>query len=162
MAIPITRERLDYGSLDGSVAFGVARQVIDGGGTARTLLRSESGALCIFGTASAQAYTLPAINARDVGMWFEFIATIDGSGTYSVTTDAGTTFLVGGVDSMSDTIAEGGGFFEADGSADLDWTADSDATGRMVGTHLFLTALSATSWCITGTNSIEGTATTPF
>ena len=162
MTIATNREHLDNGSPGGSRVRGLARQVIDPEGTARTLLVGESGALCIFGTAGGQAFTLPAVGADDVGMWFEFIATIDGTGTYSVTTDAATTFLVGGVDSMSDTIAEGGGMFEADGSADLNFTADSDVTGRMVGTHLFLTALSSTSWCITGTMSIEGAAATPF
>ena len=67
MAIPVTRERIDYGSPDGSVLFGAAREVIDPAGSARTLLVGESGALCVFSTAAGQAYTLPAISARDVG-----------------------------------------------------------------------------------------------
>ena len=105
MAIPITRERIDYGSPDGSAAFGVARQVIEPAGTARTLLVSESGALCVFGTAAGQAYTLPALAARDVGCEFEFVATITGTGTYSVTTDAGTTFIGGGMASITGGMA---------------------------------------------------------
>lgn len=162
MAIPVTRERIDYGSPDGSVLFGVARQVIDPAGAARTLLVGESGALCVFSTAAGQAYTLPAIAALDVGTWYEFLATLDGTGTYSVTTDAATTFLVGGVDSMSDAFAEGGGFYEADGTGHLNITMDSDVTGRMVGTHLRFTALSATQWALSGILSTEGTTATPF
>lgn len=163
MAIPITRERIDYGSLDGCALEGNVRQVIDPAGTARTLLRSESGALCVFGTAAGQTYVLPAINARDVGMYFEFIVTLDGTaGAYSVTTDAATTFLVGGVDSMSDAFAEGGGMHEANGTSVVAISLDSDATGRMVATQLFFTALSSTQWSITGTISTEGTTLTPF
>ncbi len=163
MAIPVSKERIDYGAPDGSVLHGNARQVIDPAGAARTLKVSESGALCLFNTAAGQTYVLPAIGSNDVGVNFEFIVTLDGTaGAYSVTTDASTTFLVGGVDSMSDALAEGGGMHEADGTTDLNFTADSDVTGRMVATQIFLTALSSTQWSITGTISTEGTTTTPF
>ena len=163
MAIPITRERIDYGSLDGCALEGNVRQVIDPAGTARTLLRSESGALCLLGTAAGQAYTLPAVNARDVGMYFDFMANITGTGTYSITTDAATTFLVGAVDYSSTAVAEGGDTFVADGVATTtNYTADSDVTGRLVGTALRLTAISATQWTISGNMMGVGTGTTPF
>jgi len=162
MAIPVTRERIDYGSLDGSALFGAALQVIDPTGTARTLLRSESGALCVFATAAGQAFTLPAINARDVGMYFDFVATITGTGTYSVATDAATTFIGGGVDYSSTAVAEGGDTFAADRTASVAFTADSDVTGRLNGTHFRMVALSTTIWSISGTMMGVGTGTTPF
>ena len=80
MAIATKREALDNGSPDGSRVRGVARLVIDGGGTARTLLVGESGSLCLLGTAAGQAYTLPVIGANDLGMEFEFFAHITGTG----------------------------------------------------------------------------------
>lgn len=162
MAIPVVREQVDNGSPDGSRLHGNAREVIDGAGTATTLTTGQSGALCLFGTAAGQAYTLPAITAHDTGMQFEFFANITGTGTYSVTTDAATTFIVGAVDSSSTAVAEGGDSFVADGTADLNYTADSDLTGRLVGTHLFFTAISTTQWTISGTLFGVGTLATPF
>lgn len=162
MAIPVTRERIDYGSPDGSVLFGAACQVIDPTGTARTLLVSESGALCVYATAAGQAFTLPAIAARDVGTYFDFVATITGTGTYSVATDAATTFIGGGLDSSSTAVAEGGDTFAADRTATVACTHDTDVTGRLNGTHYRLTALSTTIWSISGTMMGVGTLATPF
>lgn len=163
MVIATNREHLDNGSLSGCRVRGLARLVIDPAGTARTLLVGESGALCLLGTAAGQAYTLPAVGANDVGMYFDFLANITGTGTYSITTDAATTFLVGAVDYSSTSVAEGGDTFVADGVATtVDYTADSDVTGRLVGTSLRLTAISSTQWTITGNMMGVGTGTTPF
>lgn len=162
MTIPVSRERVDYGGSNGSRLHGNARQVIDGAGTSRTLTKAESGALCIFSTAAGQAYILPAITSDDVGMEFEFVATVTGTGTYSVTTDAATTFMGGGLDSSSTTVAEGGDTFVADPAATTNFTADSDVTGRLVGTHFTCTAISTTVWAIRGTMMGVGTLATPF
>ncbi len=162
MTIPTSTEHLDNGSLSGCRVRGLKRQVIDPAGTARTLLVSESNALCVFGTAAGQAYTLPAVGADDVGMTFEFVATITGTGTYSVTTDAATTFIGGGVDYSSTAVAEGGDTFPADRAATVAFTADSDVTGRLNGTHFTMTATSSTIWTIGGTMMGVGTGTTPF
>ena len=162
MAIPVTRERIDYGSPDGSKLHGAAREVVDGAGTATTLTVAQSGALCLFNTAAGQAYTLPAISARDVGTTFDFVATVTGTGTYSVTTDAATTFIGGGLDSSSTSVAEGGDTFVADPTATVAFTGDSDVTGRLVGTHFSVTAYSTTTWTIGGTMMGVGTLATPF
>lgn len=162
MAIPVVREQLDNGSPDGCRVAGLAREVIDGAGTATTLLVGQSGALCVWSTAAGQAYTLPAIGARDIGIWFEFIATIDGTGTYSVATDAATTFLGGGVATVSTTVAQGGESFPADRTATVAYTADSDLTGRFNGSNIIVTAVSTTIWSISGVMHGVGTLTTPF
>lgn len=163
MTIATNREHLDNGSPGGCRVRGLARQVIDGAGTATTLTVGQSGALCLLGTAAGQAYTLPAIGADDVGVYFDFFVNITGTGTYSITTDASTTFLVGGIDGSNTTLASGGETFVADGTADLNWTADSDLTGRLVGTSLKLTAISSTQWTISGNSmSVGTTPTTPF
>lgn len=158
----MSREYLDAGKPAGSRVRGLARQVIDGAGTATTLTADQSGALCVFSTAAGQTYTLPAITSDDVGMTFDFIITITGTGTYSVSTDAATTFIGGGLDSSSTTVAEGGDTFTADITATTAVTHDSDVTGRLLGTHYTMTALSTTTWSIGGTMMGVGTLATPF
>jgi len=162
MAIPVTREQIDYGSPDGSKLHGAAREVITGWTTGRTLTVAESGALVTFDTAAGQAIILPAIATRDVGTWFDFVVVVTGTGTYSVTTDAATTFIGGGVDGSSTTVAEGGDTFVADPAATVAWTADSDVTMRLVGGHFTMIAYSTTTWTIAGTTMGVGTLATPF
>ena len=162
MAIPTNREQLDNGSPGGCRVDGLAREVIDPSGTSTTLTVGQSGALCLFGTAGGQTYILPVITADDIGMWFEFFANITGTGTYSITTGTSSTYLVGAVDYSSTAVAEGGDTFVANGTDDDDYTADSDVTGRLVGTNLQLIAISTTQWTISGTAFGVGTGTTPF
>ena len=162
MTIATNRAQLDDGSDSGCRVRGLACQVIDPAGTARVLKVGESGALCVYGTAAGQTFTLPAIGANDVGMFFDFVATITGTGTYSVSTDAATTFIGGGLDSSSTTVAEGGDTFAADRAATVACTHDSDVTGRLNGTHYRLTAVSTTVWAIGGTMMGVGTLATPF
>lgn len=162
MTIPVVREQLDHGSPDGCRVRGIAREVIDGAGTATTLTTGQSGALCLFATAAGQAYTLPAITSHDLGMYFEFLVTVTGTGTYSVTTDAATTFIIGGIDSSSTTVAEGGDTFVANGTSHISLTLDADTTLRLVGGNFHFTALSTTLWGISGTGMGVGTLATPF
>lgn len=162
MTIPVTREALGYSGGDGSVLKGNAREVITGWTTGRILKKSESGALVIFSTAAGQAIVLPPVATRDIGMYFDFLVTVTGTGTYSVTTDAATTFIIGAVDSSSTTVAEGGDTFVADGTTVTNYTADSDLTGRFVGTSIRLTAISTTVWAISGCMMGVGTLATPF
>jgi len=162
MTIKVERERIDHGSSEGSKLVGNARQVITGWATGRTLTVAESGALITFDTAAGQAITLPAIAERDVGTYFDFVVVVTGTGTYSVTTDAATTFIGGGLDSSSTTVAEGGDTFVADPAATVAFTADSDLTGRLVGTHFQMVAYSTTTWTIGGTMMGVGTLATPF
>lgn len=162
MAIATNREQLDDGSPSGCRVDGLAVQVIDPEGTARTLLVGDSGALCVYATAAGQAFTLPAISADDIGMYFDFVATITGTGTYSVATDAATTFIGGGLDSSSTAVAEGGDTFAANRTSTVACTHDSDLTGRLNGTHYRMTALSTTIWSISGTMMGVGQQATPF
>lgn len=159
MAILAELEELSSRDPDGSRWRGCHREVIDAAGTARTLLPAESGALCIFGTAAGQDYTLPPPVA---GMWFEFIVTVTGTGTYNVKTDASTTFIIGGIDSSSTTVAEGGDTFVADGTTHITLALDLDTTLRLVGGIFKFTAISATQWAISGTGMGVGVLATPF
>jgi len=163
MAIPAELYELSTKDPDGCIAHGIHRQVISGlagGTTARQLLASESGALCLFDNAAGQIYTLPA---PVVGMWFEFLVTVAGtSNAYSIDTDASTTFIGGGVAAVSTTVAEGGDSFVADIAAHVSCDLDSDLTGRLVGTHLKIVCLSSTTWGISGVIHGVGTLATPF
>ena len=97
MTIPSNREILDDGSGQGSRVRGLARQVLNEGGTTRQLLVGESGALCVFNVAANQTYILPAIGANDLGMFFDFVVTVTRSGSHSVDTDSASTFIGGGI-----------------------------------------------------------------
>ena len=126
------------------------------------LKASESGALITFDTAAGQAITLPAITADDIGVTFDFVVVVTGTGTYSVTTDAATTFIGGGVIAGDAGVTTGGDQFAADPTSTVAFTADSDLTGRFVGTHFSMTAYSTTTWTIAGVILGTGTMATPF
>ena len=156
-------ERLDHGSTDGSLARGLHREVISGVGdttNAYQLKVGQSGSLCLFDAADGVVYTLPA---PVVGTQFDFLVTVAGtSNSYSIDTDAATTFIGGGVGSFSTTVAEGGDSFAADIAATVSVDLDSDVTGRLVGTAFSLTCTSSTTWVISGNLHGVGTLATPF
>jgi hypothetical protein len=159
MAIPATRERVDYGAPEGCTLYGVHREVITGWTTGRQLNAGESGALITFDTAAGQTITLPV---PVVGMYFDFVVHVTGTGTYSVATGSSAIFIGGGVDGSSTEVAEGGDTFVADPTGTVDVVMDSDVTMRLVGGHFRLTAISSTVWNIEGTMMGVGTLATPF
>lgn len=161
MTITVLREQIDNGSPDGSRLHGNAREVITGWTTGRKLNAGESGALVIFSTAAGQAITLPSIASRDIGMFFDFLVTVTGTGTYSIATGSAAIFIIGAIDSSSTTVAEGGDTFVAAGT-EVEALFDADTTGRLVGTSVRLTAISTTQWAISGTMMGVGTLATPF
>ena len=160
MTIPSNREHLDNGSPDGCRVRGVARQVINGA-TARTLLAGESGALCLFNVAAGVVYTLPAIGANDIGMYFDFAVSVTGTGSYSIDTDAATTFIGGGIFGAS-TTAGGGDAFAADIAATVSIDLDATETGEDAGGRFTLVATSTTTWVCGGYTVGSGTIATPF
>jgi len=156
-------EELSKNGTDGCVANGLHGAVISGlaGGTdARQLLASESGSLCLFDNAAGQIYILPPPTSD----WkFDFLVTVAGtSNSYSIDTDAATTFMGGGVAAVSTTVAEGGDSFVATISSTVSCDLDSDVTGRLVGTSLSVSRLSSTTCGISGTIHGVGTLATPF
>lgn len=161
MTIPALREQIDAGADDGSRLHGNAREVIIGWTTGRVLKKSESGALVIFNTAAGQSITLPAIASRDIGMFFDFLITVTGTGTYGISTSDAATFIIGAIDSSSTTVAEGGDTFAAAGT-EVAILFDADTTGRLVGTSIRLTAITTTQWAVSGTMMGVGTLATPF
>jgi hypothetical protein len=162
MTIPVTREVVSYGSPDGSLLTGVARQVISGQGATRTLLPGESGALCLFDRAAGIVYTLPALTTRDIGMNFTFLTTVSRtSNAHKTITSAATEFMVGGV-ALVNNAATTGEAFSADGSTIRALSSNGTTTGGVQGDRYTLTAVSTTQWAIDGVLVQSGTAATPF
>jgi len=161
MATPSsTLERLDYGSPAGCAAVGVHREVIGEAVATRTLLASESGALCLLDRAAGVVYTLPA---PVVGMQFEFLVTVAvTSNAHKVITNASTVFLLGGAIMGDVTIATSGDYFEADGTTHVALSANGSTTGGLLGERYMVTAISATQWVIHGVLHGAGTLATPF
>jgi hypothetical protein len=161
MTIATNREHLDNGADGGCRVRGLAREVIDGGGTTTQLTVGQSGALCLFNTAAGQIYTLPAIGADDVGMTFDFAVVVTGTGSYSIDTSDAATFIGGGIAAQS-TTAGGADFFPGTIASDVSIDLDDTTTGEDVGGYLTLTSISTTQWIVSGFTAGSGTLATPF
>lgn len=153
-------EQLGDGRPDGCIAPGQHRQVISEGVATRTLKADESGALCLFDRAAGVVYTLPT---PKVGMYFDFMATVSvTSNAHKTITSAATEFLVGGVVISSQTVAESGDQFSADGTTIRAISEDGATKGGLIGGAYRVTAISATQWAISGLTVGSGTLATPF
>ena len=152
-------EQLGNNSTSGSVAPGVHREVI-ACGSATTLVAADSGALVLQDTAAGSTVTLPVPVA---GMQFEIVTSVSvTSNSHVINTDGAATFINGGVDSTSTTVAEGGDTFVADGTSDVTLTSNGSTTGGLKGSAYRFTAVSSTVWMCTGVMAGTGTLATPF
>lgn len=161
MTIPSNREILDDGSGQGSRVRGLARQVLNEGGTTRQLLVGESGALCVFNVAANQTYTLPAIGANDLGMFFDFVVTVTSSGSHSVDTDSASTFIGGGL-LLDDDGLGGTEAFLGNIASDVSIDLDSAVTGWQAGGAFRVLAVSTIAWTVGGYLIGVGAMETPF
>lgn len=156
----MAQERLDYGSPEGCLAKGLAREVISGAAATRTLTAAESGALVVYDSAAGHVFTLPE---PVVGLTFEFIvATSVTSNAHKVITSSSSVFLVGGVIMGDVTVAQSGDYFEADGATHVALSAGGSTTGGLRGETYKVTCISATQWAISGVCHGAGTLATPF
>ncbi len=158
MTIATNRESITTGSPSGARVRGLARQVINGA-TARTLLVGESGALCLFNVAAGVVYTLPAIGANDVGMWFEFSVTVTGTGSYSI--DATSATIGGGLHMVSTTPNEAD-FIPATLASTVSIDLDGPLQGEEVGGFFKMVAIDTSHWTVGGYAAGVGTMLTPF
>ncbi len=164
MTIAQEVERLDTGDTEGCKLRGVHREVLTPTQTnlvPTILTASQSGALCINGSASGGAWVLPA---ADSGLWFEFFTTVSVTTTdvNSVTCASGD-FIIGIVVGGSATIGGSGGFHVANGSSHLSITSNGSTTGGLIGDNFILTAISGTQWALTqGCMQGSGTWSTPY
>lgn len=144
---------------EGQVAPGMHREVISGQSATRTLLNSESGALCLFDKADGIVYTLPASPA--LGCQFEFNTTVTITSAAAKTITSGSKFILGAIFGYTTDATEIDGF-TADGSTIVAISSNGSTTGGVIGDNYKLT-YNGTVWIITG-NIFCGTSTpaTPF
>lgn len=160
MTISTVPELISTHSPDGCVAPGLHREVIQSVGATRTLLPSESGALCLLDAATGVVYTLPT---PVVGMMFEFQVTVAvTSNAHKIITAAGTQFLTGKVIMGDVTVAQSGDVFTADGTTIRALSADGATKGGLLGETYRVVGISATQWAIDGVCHGAGTLATPF
>ncbi len=154
----MTVEQIGQNAPEGALVKGQRRQVISGEGATRTLLASDSGALVLFDRAAGIVYTLPAPVA---GMYFDFSVSVTGTSSYSIDTDASTTFIGGGIVG-GDTTPGGFDCFPANIASTVSIDLDSTETGEDAGGYFTLVATSSTTWVCGGYTIGSGTVATPF
>lgn len=132
---------------------------------ARTLLASESGALCVWTTATGATVTLPA---PVIGLSYEFMVAVTNTGTaIKVITDAATTFIGGGCLTFIDNTTPGanpgpkGFLFDSAASVAVVMGGSDTTAGGIAGTRFRLTCVSATLWIVEGNIRAAGTIVTP-
>lgn len=152
-------EQLSYHGPSLSQWTAAAREIIADGVAARTLVPKESGALCLFDTASGVTYTLPS---PVVGMQFEFMASIAwASGVFKFITNLSTEFLLGSVSSVNSGAATAEAFL-ANGTTHRSVSMAGTTTGGFTGDRFRVTAINSTQWLVEGLYSNTGTSATPI
>lgn len=131
---------------------------------ARTLTAAESGATCVWTTATGATVTLPA---PVIGLWYEFLVAVTNTGTaIKVITDAATTFIGGSpltyINNTTPAANPGPKGFLYDSAASVAvLMGGSDTTaGGIAGTRFRLRCVSATLWIIDGNIVGAGTIVT--
>lgn len=137
--------------------------VVLSGGGATVLTAANSGATCIFDTAAASTFTLPA---PELGMRFTFISTITATGDHEIIAGTDDHGFLGGVLIMNTTADQTNAFSAAtDGNNDF-CTMNGSTTGGIAGSMVHCVAILGTSaaktWAIHGTLIGSGDTTTPF
>ena len=143
MSLSTDTEELSYRGPGGCVASGQKRPVIQSVGATRTLLKEESGSLCLLDRAAGVVYTLPA---AEEGLEFEFMATVAVTSNAYKTITASGDFLLGAVMIGSLTVAESGDVFQADGSTIVAISEDGATKGGLVGGTYKVRAISSSQW----------------
>lgn len=144
----------------GGVYGGKANVLASSGNT--TMTAAMSGATMLLDGATV-AYTLPAIGASDVGMFFDFVVTVASTGA-SITAGAAD-LLMGSAILIDDTVvytAPQAVVVKPDVVNDLIISFNGTTTGGKVGTKLRLTAVSTTRWYVEGVINGSGVLATPF
>ncbi len=142
-----------------------SRKVLASSGNT-TLTAAMSGAVMLFDSAAGITYTLPA---PAVGLSFDFRWTVtQTSSNHIVVTDAGTTFIGGGVTTFSGadvtpSATLGPKFFPANGTTHIKFTSNATTSGTAIGSWLNFVCYDSTHWTATGVvDSPSGTIVTPW
>ena len=154
-------EVLDNGNPDGCRMRGYHREIISGVGATKTLLNSDSGALCLFDRAAGVTYTLPSDPVEGTTFEFATTVTITSVAAKVITGVPASQFILGTVFGYTTDATEIDGF-SADGSTHVAIASNGSTTGGVIGDRYTL-VYDGTRWLIEG-NIFCGTATpaTPF
>lgn len=123
----------------------------------QTLTVAQSGSTVLLDKSGGSTVTLPA---PALGLKYRFVVKTVSTAGYKIITDAGTTFIAGGlyVD-KSLTITR----YASAGTADVSLNFNGTTTGgATIGDTFTLTCFSATVWTVEGTTTASGTLATPF
>ncbi len=138
-------------------------EVIANGGADVVLRAEDSGAVCLFDTAGASSFTLPA---PSVGLSFTFISTILATADHVIKTNTlNTDGFLGGMIGASTTADSSDAFSaDADGSNDhITLGHSSAATGGGAGNYVQCVAIDSENWAVVGMiHGVGGTLATPF
>lgn len=133
--------------------------------SARTLLASESGALCLFPAATGFTYTLPA---PVVGLWFEFLCTITNTSVAcKIITNAASVFIGGSpltyINNTTPAAGPGpkGFLFDSAASVSVNMGGSDTTSGGIAGSRVLLECVSSTLWIVSGQIVGAGTIVTP-
>lgn len=139
-------------------ASGTKSPIVDSTAATLTLTAAQSGSTVLLDRAAGTIVTLPA---PSVGLGFTFIVnTAVTSNNHKVITDAGTTFLLGGVvmTEAADTNAGLGALFN--GTSHIAILMNGTTTGGIIGTAFNVYCITATQWAIEGIVAGSGTLAT--
>ncbi len=141
-------------------------QVVLSGGGATVLTAANSGATCVFDTAAASTFTLPA---PVLGMRFHFISAITATGDHEIIAGSDGHGFLGGVTftQLTSTAADQCDSFSAHTGGANDYiTMNGSTTGGVAGSYLTCIAILGTSaaktWAVHGSLIGTGNTATPF
>lgn len=126
--------------------------------TNATLTTAQSGSVILFNTITGATLTLPTAAS---GLNYKFVVVkAPASGTHTIVTASGSEFLIGGVTvtPAAGTVAT----FLANGTSHVRIGMNGSTTGGSLPTAIYVTAISATQWEISGTSFGSGALATPF
>ena len=142
---------------------GDRREVVANGGTDVVLSSGQSGAVCLFDTAGASSFTLPAPSP---GLNFTFITTVLATADHVIKVNTeNTDGFLGGMIGASTTQAKSDAFSaDADGSNDVITLGHSSAaTGGGAGNMVYCCAIDTENWAVMGMiHGVGSTLATPF
>lgn len=138
---------------------GSKSNVVDQTAATVTLTASQSGSVILLDKTDGVTVTLPV---PSVGLVYTFLYVVDqASSATAIVTDAGTTFVKGGINVMVVNSATSRAFV-GNGSSHVKVTSNATTTGGLAGGMLVARCISSTLWSIDGQLVGSGTPATPF
>jgi len=148
---------------------GTSTQAPTSAGTAyaspTVLTASQSGAICLMGSAAGNVYTLPAATAANVGVNFTFIQTATVTSNASVIQGASASdlFVAGSsITQTKGTTTPTVAYYSPNGSSNYKVSGNGTTTGGIKGDTYFALCTGLNSWLITGKQSASASVATPF